>query len=81
MELIETRFLTSVIIYHKSVSLIGGVTEHFTVNELPMQTVQCLSGNTVREFRIHVVTMGMLANDVGNNTRHMTKNSGQQNRL
>jgi len=31
MELIETCFLTSVAIYHKSVTL-GGNTEHFTTN-------------------------------------------------
>jgi len=32
MELIETCFLTSVIIYHGSVTL-GGSTEHFTTND------------------------------------------------
>jgi len=32
MELIETCFLTSVVIYHKSVTL-GGSTEHFTTND------------------------------------------------
>jgi len=31
-ELIETCFLTSVIIYHKSVTL-GGSTKHFTTND------------------------------------------------
>jgi len=32
MEVIETCFLTSVVIYHKSVTL-GGSTEHFTIND------------------------------------------------
>jgi len=32
MELIETCFLTSVVIYHKSVAL-GGSIEHFTTND------------------------------------------------
>jgi len=32
MELIETCFLTSVVIYHNSVTL-GGGTEHFTTND------------------------------------------------
>jgi len=32
MELIETCFLTNVVMYHKSVTL-GGRTEHFTTND------------------------------------------------
>jgi len=32
MELIVTCFLTSVVIYHRSVTL-GGIAEHFTTND------------------------------------------------
>jgi len=48
MELIETCFLTSVVIYYKSVTL-GGSAEHFTTNDglnvmahcWPMQNTVC----------------------------------------
>jgi len=57
MELIETCFLTSAVIYHENVTL-GGSTEHFTTNDgflklWPMQNTVCksLSDNAVREFR------------------------------
>jgi len=55
MELIETCFLTSVVTYHKSVTL-GGSTEHFNTKDgfklwLMQNTIKCASNNAVREFR------------------------------
>jgi len=54
MELIETCFLTSVVIYHNSVTL-GGNTENFTTNDgfrsYDLCKMQCVSDNAVREFR------------------------------
>jgi len=61
MELIETCFLTNVVIYHKSVTL-GGSTEHFTINDdikvmaYAKYSVWLQFGN----LRIHAVTMRML---------------------
>ena len=44
IELTETCFLTSVVIYHKNVTL-GGSTEHFTIHDgfkvLAMQNTVC----------------------------------------
>jgi len=55
MELIETCFLTSVVVYHNSVTL-GGSTEHFTTNDGGFRSygpckMQCVSDNAVQEFR------------------------------
>jgi len=53
MEFIETCFLTSVVIYHKCVTL-GGSTDHFTTNDgfkvIGLCKIQCVSDSAVREF-------------------------------
>jgi len=51
MELIETCFLTSFVIYHNSVTL-DGSGEHFTTNDgfrsYGLCKMQCVSDNAVR---------------------------------
>jgi len=54
MELIETCFLTSVVIYHKSVTLCGS-TEHFTTiygfRSYCLCKIHCASNSALRESR------------------------------